>query len=162
MKKILIKNTEEMKKVFPYQMQDVPGKAYAQVTEKEMRFFDDEIEDLRLDIADVIDDYAREHNLKPKYDGIEEKTHLSVSTIKQMINGNMMVTRTNLYKLVVGLKMDLEDANKLFRKLNGELRKDCREDFICIKALDGKDDIVDFISQYNQYTTGIKLKDPIA
>ena len=149
-------------RVFSLEMQPTLSKGSAQVTMSKIQEFDERLVNLRIYIGDVIDAYAKEHNIKPKYDGIEELTHLSVSQIKQMINGRTNITRTSLYKLVVGLKMSLEEANKLFRMFNGELTEDCLEDYICIRALEDGDDMTDFITEYNQYTKGNKLKDPLA
>ena len=155
---------EEMESMnFPYEMELMPRKGIMQVSTDEMAHFDEQIADLRLDIARIIDDYAQEHNIKPKYDGIEELTHLSAAQIKQLINGRANVTRTSLYKLAVGLKMTVEEANeKLFKKFGVELRAECREDYICIKALEHEDDVSSFIREYNTYTKGNKLKDPLA
>ncbi len=155
---------EEMESMnFTHEMELMPRKGIMQVSKKEMGDFDRQIADLRLDIARIIDEYAQEHNIKPKYEGMEERTHLSAAQIKQLINGRANVTRTSLYKLAVGLKMTVEEANeKLFKKFNGELRSICREDFICIKALEDGDDVSSFIREYNTYTKGNKLKDPLA
>lgn len=150
------------KRVFSKDMQLTPGKGSAQVSMSKIKEFDERLFDLRIDIGDVIDAYAKKHNIKPKYDGIEELTHISTSQIKQMINGRTNITRTSLYKLVVGLKMTVEEANKLFGKFSNELTEDCLEDYICIRALKDGDDITHFINEYNQYTKGNKLKDPLA
>ena len=155
---------EEMESMnFTHEMELMPRKGMMQVSKKEMGDFDRQIADLRLDIARIIDEYAQEHNIKPKYEGMEERTHLLAAQIKQLINGRANVTHTSLYKLAVGLKMTVEEANeKLFKKFNGELRSICREDFICIKALEDGDDVSSFIREYNTYTKGNKLKDPLA
>lgn len=154
---------EEMQnKEFPVEMRMTFGKGSAQVSGAEMGIFDERLSMLRIAIADVVDDYAREHNIKPKYDGLEELTHISSSQIKQMINGRTNITRTSLYKLVVGLHMTVDQANELFGQFTGELTEKSRDDFICIKALEDRDDIVEFITQYNKYTKGNKLKDPLA
>ena len=158
----MVTQEEINNRVFTQEMQMTPRKGCAQVTMSEMQQFDERLADLRIYIGDIINAYAKEHNIKPKYDGIEELTHISVSQIKQMINGRTNITRTSLYKLVVGLEMSLEEANKLFRMFDHELSENCREDFICIKALKDKDKITDFINEYNQYSKGNKLKDPLA
>ena len=114
--------------------------------------------DLALEISDIIEDYVEEHQLKPKYEKLEELTQLSSTTIKHTIKGRDRVTRTTLYKLCVGLGMSLDAANKLFRKCGGVLKEDCLEDFICIRAIEDGDDIDRFIDDYNHYTQGGWLK----
>ncbi len=151
---------EEMQaKVFTRPMPEVQ-KGYKQVTAAEMASFIDDYGELAMDIGDVIDRYVKEHNVKPKYEGLEDATHLTASTIKNAVSGRDRVTRTMLYKLTVGLKMKLEEANALFRKCGGILKEDCLEDYICIRALEDGDSVVQFIEDYNHYTSGTQLKDP--
>ena len=151
---------EEMKnRQFTIDSSDMsPKKGLYQVTDGEMASFLEGDDELGLMISDVVDDYVEEHHLKPKYDKLEELTHLSASTIKQSINDKMRITRNTLYKLSVGLKLPLEKANELFLRCGGVLKQDNKEDFICLKAIEDKDDIITFIDQYNHYTNGPWLK----
>lgn len=97
--------------------------------------------------------YEIEHGLKPMpaYERLEEQCQISVSTMKNTINGKIKPTRNFLYKFTVGLKMTLESANELFVLCGGPLSQECKADYICIKAL-GKDDIYHFIDQFQEYT----------
>lgn len=101
--------------------------------------------------------YEDEHKLKPMaaYDEIEEKCQISISTIKNTINGKIKPTRNFLYKFTVGLQMSVDAANELFELCGGCLREDCRADYITIRALEDKDDIYAFINDFQKYT---KLK----
>ena len=151
---------EEIKsKTFSAPMPEMQ-KGYKQVSSAEMASFNDDYDELKMDIGDVIDKYVKEHNIKPKYEGLEELTHLTATTIKHAISGRDRVTRTMLYKLTVGFKMPLAEANELFRKCGGTLKQDCLEDYICIRALEDEDSVVQFIEDYNHYTSGAQLKDP--
>lgn len=52
--------------------------------------------------------------------------------------------------------MSLEEANKFFILCDGKLNERCMADYICIKALEDRDTIKDFIDQFEQHV-GIKL-----
>ena len=138
------------------------NKGNYQVSASEMEHFLEEYDELALDMSDMIEDYVAEHHLRPKYEKLEELTHLSATTIKHSINGKDRITRTTLYKLSVGLGLSVSRANELFRKCGGALREDCLEDYICIRALKDGDDVARFIVDYNRYTQGARLKDHLA
>ena len=133
-----------------------------QVSAAEMLHFSEDYDELALDLSDMIEEYVEAHRLKPKYEKLEELTHLSVTTIKHSISGQDRITRTTLYKFTVGLGLSLDKANELFEKCGGVLKEDCLEDYVCIRALEDGDDVAQFIKDYNQYTQGARLKDHLA
>ena len=121
------------------------------VTAGEMKRFEQN-KDLNNEVYKVINEFAKNNNIKPKYEGLEEICQLSETTLKKSVAGTIKITRPFLYKLTVGLHMSLEEANKLFAKCGGILRDDCVEDYICMRALEHGDDIMKFIDQFNEYT----------
>jgi len=86
------------------------------------------------------------------YEKLAEACELSVATLKRTVAGGIKVTRTFLYKLAVGTKMSLEEANEYFALCGGVLREDDLEDYICMKALEDGDSIELYVSQYKEYT----------
>lgn len=87
---------------------------------------------------------------------IEEMCQISETNMKRTINGTIRVTRTFLYKFTIGLHMSLDEANELFALCGGPLRKTDTADYICINYLTTKDDLKEFIKQYEEYV-GKKL-----
>ena len=120
------------------------------VTEGEMKRFAVNAELNNL-VYDKITAYTKAHNIKPKYEGIEEMCQLTASALKKSCAGTIRITRTFLYKLTVGLKMDIDEANELFALCGGPLSELSLEDYICINALRDKDDIIHFIDQFNEF-----------
>lgn len=140
------------------------AKASAFVTAAEMRRFEGNrrLPDM---VYNKVTAYAKENNIKNKYESIIEICQISDTSLKRSCNGSQKITRTFLYKFTVGLKMSVEEANEYFMLCGGALSSDCLEDYICIRALECKDDILLFIGQFNQYLkehdgfqTGDKLK----
>ncbi len=125
-------------------------KASYHVTADEMKRFAVNA-DLNNQVYKVISDYAKTHNIKPKYEGLEDICQLSASALKKSCAGTIRITRLFLYKLTVGLKMDVEEANELFALCGGVLNENFHEDYVCYKALKDKDDIIHFIDQFNEY-----------
>ena len=62
------------------------------------------------------------------------------------------MTRTFLYKFTVGLKLTVDEANKFFDLCGGPLYEKCFADYICLRALEDKDDIEVFIKQFELHT----------
>ena len=120
------------------------------VTAAEMQRFEQN-KSLNDDVYKVINDYTKKHDIKPKYEGLEEICQLSETTLKKSVAGTIKITRLFLYKLTVGLHLSLEEANMLFAKCGGALREDCKEDYVCLKALEHGDDILTFIHQFNEF-----------
>ena len=125
-------------------------KASYHVTADEMRKFSVNA-GLNNLVYNKINDYTKKHNIKPKYEGLEDRCQLSASTLKKSCSGTIRITRLFLYKLTVGLKMDVDEANELFVLCGGALNEYFHEDYVCYKALKDKDDIMHFIDQFNHY-----------
>lgn len=104
--------------------------------------------------------FERENNLSSlkAYELLEEKCQISVSAFKYVIGGKKgyTVNRRFLYKLVVGLKMSLEEADELFELEGGKLNENDLEDSICKGALRDGDDIYEFIEEF-ETKTGLKI-----
>ena len=150
--------SEEMKnRNFQASMPEV-REGSKQVTAAEMRHFNEDFSELSLNVSDIIEDYVKVHQIKPKYEGLEEITNLSTTTLKHIVSGRDQITRTILYKFTVGLGLSRDAADELFAKCGGTLKEDCVEDYICIKALQDGDSVVQFINDYNRYTRGKQLK----
>ena len=129
---------------------EIDRNASYHVTADEMRRFS--VNAILNDLVyEKIEDYVQKHNIKPKYPELEERCQLSESTIKKSCNGTIRTTRLFLYKLTVGLQMDIDEANELFALCGGELNLAFHEDYVCYKALKDKDDIMHFIDQFNEY-----------
>lgn len=86
------------------------------------------------------------------YDEILDKCQISVTALKKTIKNDIKPSRNLVYKLVVGLKIPLEEANELFALCGGPLTLDCQADKICMYALRDGDSIEHFIEQFEQYT----------
>ena len=67
-----------------------------------------------------------------------------------------MLTRNFLAKFTVGLKLDIEESNELFRKHSGELNLTNDFDYIVYHALKSKDNIEFFLDEVYEYL-GINL-----
>lgn len=100
-------------------------------------------------VYDKIKSYSKENNIKNKYESMIEICQISDTSMKRSCNGTQKITRTFLYKLTVGLKMSLDEANEYFMLCGGPLTEFCLEDQICRCALRDKDDILVFIKQFN-------------
>lgn len=86
------------------------------------------------------------------YDEILDKCQISVTALKKTIKNDIRPSRNLVYKLVVGLKIPLEEANELFALCGGPLTLDCQADKICLYALRDGDSIDHFIEQFEYYT----------
>jgi hypothetical protein len=129
-------------------------KKSSRVSAKELSHFDDDEIILRDKIGKKKIIYQNEHGLKANtaYEELEDICQISTDTMKKTINGNIKVTRNFIYKFAVGLHMTLEEANEYFELNGGALRESCLADYICIHALLDKDDISDFISDFEKHT----------
>lgn len=98
--------------------------------------------------------YESDHHLgaMPAYEQLEEKCQISISAMKNTINGKLKPSRNFLYKLAVGLHLPLSKANELFALCGGELTEKCMADYITIKALEDGDTIYEFINQFQEFT----------
>lgn len=128
-------------------------------TPEEMTRFEKEENDLRYMLMKLLKGYQENHGYKSNTKALEmfaEECRTSETTLKKCMNGTQTISRKLLYKLSVGLKMSLEEANQYFSLCGGNLRCSDPIDRICINAIRDKDDIDLFIKQVLQYT-GVKL-----
>jgi len=103
------------------------------------------------------DEYKSTNNKKITDNNfIERFCHIPCDTYKKAISGDYTLTRNFLAKFTVGLKLEIEQANELFRMHSGELNLTNDFDYIVYHALKTKDDIDFFIDEVYKYT-GITL-----
>ena len=124
------------------------------VTVAELSHFVDQDEDLACMIGDAKIDLEEREGLSATRasEWIEEHCQINEDTLKKTIIGTIKVTRPFLYKFTVGLKMSVEEANRFFDLCGGPLYEKCLADYICIRALEHRDDIDLFIKQYELHT----------
>lgn len=113
--------------------------------------------DLREKIRNIIWQKADEYRDKNKvkisdYNFIELFCQIPGDTIKKAINGKYKISRSFLAKFTVGLKLELEVANLLFKECSGELNLTNDFDYIVYNALKTKDDIDFFLNELEEYT----------
>lgn len=116
---------------------------------------------LREKIREIIWNKADEYRLLNKvkisdYEVVEISCRIPIDSVKKAINGRYKITRNFLSKFTVGLKLEIECANSLFRDHSGELNLTNDFDYIVYHALKTKDDINYFIDEIEKYT-GINL-----
>lgn len=92
------------------------------------------------------------------YEDLSDLCQIPVDTIKKTIRNDrpeakskIKPTRNFVYKLAVGLKMSIKEANELFALCGGSLTEETAADYICIKALEHGDDIYHFLEEYKKY-----------
>ncbi len=128
------------------------NKASYMVTKDDLAGFDEDAAELPSDVDSVIFEYCQNLGIKRVNAQIAEYCHTNEKTLREYLNGTRRITRSFLYKLTVGLGLTIEEANKLFKKCGGELRKEgCMEDFIVLCAIEDGDDIEDFIENFNEF-----------
>ena len=79
------------------------------------------------------------------WDGIPE------DTMRKILNGRCAITRHFLSKFTVGLKIDIEIADKLFELYSGRLNPENKFDFIVICALRDGDDFSVFYEDVKRH-----------
>lgn len=117
--------------------------------------------ELRVNIRDVMwdecDKYREINKVSDSdYNIIELLCRIPSDTLKKGIAGKYKVTRNFLAKFCVGLKLDVEKAESLFKQHSGELNLTNDFDYIVYHALLTKDIIDDFIEEVHNYL-GINL-----
>ncbi len=90
---------------------------------------------------------------------------ISVTAFKYAVAGKKGNTanRHFLYKLAVGMKMTIEEADVLFELEKGPLSDECLEDMICYCALRDHDSIYEFIDEFEEktnYKIGMRDRSP--
>lgn len=113
-----------------------------------------QLRDLVLEKTDV---YRERYKVKMSdYNVIEHCCRIPTDTMKKSLNGKCRITRRFLAKFTVGLQLDLDQANEIFRKHSGQLDLTNDFDFIVYHALLSKDGIDDFVAEVDRYL-GISL-----
>lgn len=113
-----------------------------QSTDAELR------EDIRKLMWDKTDEYRKSIGKEMgDYNIIDILCRIPPDTMKKALNGRYKITRNFLAKFTVGLKLDIEMANKIFQDHSGELNLTNDFDYIVYHALNTKDDIDDFIQE---------------
>lgn len=86
------------------------------------------------------------------YQLIDRELYISVSTIKKIFQGKYTVSRDILYKIAVGLKMDMETADYYFGlSMEGPLNPGNLSDLIVINALEDGDSLDDMLLEFVEY-----------
>jgi len=124
------------------------------VTPEEITRFEKSENELRYKLMNLISDYGEIHGYKrvKTIEMFAEECRTSETTLKKCINGTQPISRKLLYKISVGLKMNLEKVNELFALCGGVLTRSDKLDYICINALRDNDDIDFFIDQVYEFT----------
>ena len=117
--------------------------------------------EFREKIRDIMWEKADEYRAKTgekigDYYFIEKYCRIPEDTMKKAINGKYRITRNFIAKFTVGLKLDIEAANSIFKDHSGELNLTNDFDYIVYHALKTKDQIDDFIIELNDLI-GINL-----
>jgi len=118
---------------------------------------------LREKIRDLVfnerDKYEAENHSKISIDNfIADQCDIPYDTFKKYIGNNMKykISRTFIAKIAVGLKLEILEADKLFRMHSGELNLTNCFDYITYYALNTKDEIDVFKEELKKYA-GIDL-----
>ena len=131
-------------KVFTKEFEELPEKVSMRVTANDVVHFDENTKKLIAKIRNKLISFNTERNLsKMNYTEFSNACDVHETTIKKVLSGRMLsktgdgfsITRKFLYKLAVGLKMSVEEANEYFALCGGRLQEDCLGDYICIRAL---------------------------
>ena len=142
---------DEMKQFEDFE-EVIEEKVAYQVTAKEMRAFDENV----IELSDMISErkklYEKEKgiNATQAYLDIEDFCQISTDTMKRAMCGKK-ITRTFLYKFVVGFKMSLEEANEYFELCGGSLTRKNPEDYICLNAIRDGDSIEMLVETFLKY-----------
>lgn len=117
--------------------------------------------DIRMQLRDIMlektDLYRKQRKVKTSdYNIIELCCRIPNDTMKKALNGKYNITRNFLAKFTVGLQLELDQANDLFRQHSGNLDLTNDFDFIVYHALLSKDGIDDFIEEVHEHL-GISL-----
>lgn len=127
--------------------------ASMRVNVEEMKGFEENNRKLPRKIGTKKIQFDREcNNDNSSYEKFANACCLSASTVKKTIAGSIKVTRAFLYRMAVGMHMTVEEANEYFSMCGGSLRKECIEDYICIRALKDGDSIELFLEQFEKFT----------
>ena len=112
---------------------------------------------LRFRIGNIVQEYKAQYQEKnpgrcSQYALVEEACSIPTDTVKKLITGKTRVTRPQLAKFCVGLKLSIADADELFRMQGGCLNLSNDFDYIIYHALEDGDEINSFIDDVREYT----------
>ncbi|WP_033169250.1 helix-turn-helix domain-containing protein [Selenomonas sp. ND2010] len=113
--------------------------------------------ELAFKIGNIVQEYKAKYQEEhpgrcSQYALVEKACDIPIDTIKRLITGRTRVTRTQLAKLCVGLKLPIENADRLFFMQGGLLNLSNDFDYIVYHALADGDDIYSFIGEVREYT----------
>lgn len=109
-------------------------------------------EQIKRFMWDKSETYRFENKVKSgDYIIIENLCSIPTDTMKKALNGKYKITRNFLAKFVVGLKLNMEEANELFELHSWRLSERNSFDFIVIHALNTKDSIYDFMEEVYEF-----------
>ena len=96
--------------------------------------------------------YKQDMKMIDFYAQIDSKLRIAPDTMKKLLRRTTTtISREMLYKIAVGTGMDIETANSFFiMSRGGVLNPDSLNDLIVINALRDKDNIDDFIQEFNE------------
>ena len=112
-----------------------------------------DVESLKLEMSKIIhrykDKYVAIHKTRcDQYELVSNACDIPVSSIKHMLTGRQRITRHQLGKFCVGLKLSIEEAQQLFRWQGRSLSVgEDAFDTVVYYALKDEDDIWDFIDE---------------
>ena len=131
----------------------LPEEVSMRITSGDVQRFEDNEAKLRKKIRDAKIKFDRDiNNPSSSYKEFANMCFMDESTVKKTIAGTLKVTRHFLYKMAVGLKMTVEQANEYFVLCEGVLQENRLADYICIRALKDKDDMYTFIEEFEKFT----------
>ena len=142
-------------------------KSSMRLSAKEIARFSDKEKQLAKKISTIKLRYEVDHEISSNkaYEDLADLCQISVTAFKYAVAGKKGNTanRHFLYKLAVGMRMTIEEANILFELEKGPLSDECLEDQICYCALRDQDSIYDFIDEFEKitnYKIGMRDRSP--
>ncbi|MGH4139459.1 hypothetical protein [Clostridium sp.] len=105
--------------------------------------------ELRKMLSNLFFEYSKQS--ERTYDCTTFKCGIPEDTMRKILNGRCAITRNFLSKFTVGLKIDIEIADKLFELFSGGLNPKNKFDYIVICALRDKDDFSVFYEDVKKY-----------
>ena len=113
--------------------------------------------DLAFRIGNIVQEYKAKYQEEhpgrcSQYTLVEKACAIPTDTIKRLITGRTRVTRTQLAKFCVGLKLPIEDAVGLFLMQGGSLNLSNDFDYVVYHALEDGEDVYSFIDDVRTYT----------
>ena len=127
----------------------VREKTSYRVSHEDMSKWDGNDVALRKMISELFFEYSK--GTKKTYDCTTFNCGIPEDTMRKILNGRCAITRHFLSKFTVGLKIDIEIADKLFELYSGRLNPENKFDFIVICALRDGDDFSVFYEDVKRH-----------